>query len=286
MYERFVNLVTPFDVDNKIDYFELFKLIDYQLENEIDGIILLGYLSEMHSLTSIERLELINRCIKYINYRTKIIVGIPNDNINEILYFLEKIKDVEVDYFLIEPPYFCLNDDVGISNYLTYLADNVSKPLLVKNYSMTNSVHLNSDVITHLSYHKNIGGIIYNNGCLKEVVNYSKLKRENFKVYCGNDNLILQSLVFKDSGIVSMVGTAYPKRIKEICDYFNINNQVAVERFIELSNIIEDLSVDNSIVGLKYLISLLGFNFKKVRMPLGECSKQIKRKIEEDCLDL
>ena len=34
-----VALVTPFNVNNEIDYLELFHLIDYQIENEIEGIV-------------------------------------------------------------------------------------------------------------------------------------------------------------------------------------------------------------------------------------------------------
>ena len=42
MYESFVALITPFNVNNEIDYLELFHLIDYQIENEIEGFVLLS----------------------------------------------------------------------------------------------------------------------------------------------------------------------------------------------------------------------------------------------------
>ena len=114
MYESFVALITPFNVNNEIDYLELFHLIDYQIENEIEGIVLLSSVSEAYSLTIEEKIELITKCVNHINGRIKIIVGIVENNPKYILDFSRKIDNLDFDYFMLETPLYSKNNGGSI----------------------------------------------------------------------------------------------------------------------------------------------------------------------------
>lgn len=286
MYESYVAIITPFNVNNEIDYLELYQLIDYQIENGIDGIVLLSSISEPLSLTKEEKVDLINKSVDYINGRVKIIVGIIEDNPKYIIDFSKKIDDLEFDYFMIETPFHSKSNNSGLVNYFTYLADNLSKPIIINDNHLRNGFNLNIDVIKKVSYHHNIYGVIESGLTSKELVDYSYCLNKNFKVYCADDYLIIPGLSLGYSGIISMIGNAYPKEIVNIVKHLKEDIEVSKDTFNKIRMLIEDLGVEVEINSLKYLLHILGFNVQKVRLPLGECFNALKRKIEEDCLDL
>ena len=286
MYESFVALITPFNVNNEIDYLELFHLIDYQIENEIEGIVLLSSVSEAYSLTIEEKIELITKCVNHINGRIKIIVKIVENNPKYILDFSRKIDNLDFDYFMIETPLYSKNNDSGMVKYFTYLADNLSKPIVINDNHLKSHFILSLDVIKRLSYHHNIHGVIESGLTSKELVDYSFCLKENFKVYCADDYLIIPSFSLGYSGIISMVGNAYPKEIVNIVKHLKEDIKVSKNTFNKIRILIEDLKFEQETISLKYLLYILGFNVQKVRLPLDECSNALKRKIEEDCLDL
>lgn len=280
-----MSLVTPFDVNNKIDYEELFKLIDFQIASNTTGILILGNESESESLDVDERVELVNRCTKYINGKIKIFVGIIGNNAKYIIDFARKIKDFKFDNYLISCPFYIKSNDIGLVDYFTYIADNLDRPLIIDYNKNRSGISLSEDVVKNLSYHRNIVGI---NVCSKEIkdfISISKLDGDDFKLYCGDDYLILPSISLGYYANISVVGNVYPKEIKKIYDNFSQNAQISKQIYFSLLNVILDLNDEVSPIPIKYFLFLVGFSSMKLRRPLADCSKELKRKIEEDYLE-
>ena len=71
-----VALITPFDENNEIDYGELNRLLDFHIQNQTDGLLLLGTTAEAESLTETERIEIVRYILSYLDGRIKVMVGI------------------------------------------------------------------------------------------------------------------------------------------------------------------------------------------------------------------
>ena len=140
------------------------------------------------------------------------------------------------------------------------------------------------EIINKLSYHKKVLGIIFKNNDTKTIINLSALNKENFELYCGNDFLIIPSISLGVKGIISVIGNAYPNEVNEIVECSCDNLFKARNTFNHFKQVIKDIS--ENVSSVKYLMYLKGVEIKRVRLPLEECSALIKRKIEEDYLNL
>ncbi|AJF31047.1 hypothetical protein ST12_15470 [Clostridium botulinum] len=70
-----IPLVTPFK-DNRVDFVCYKKLIDYYIDQGVDGIIPLGTTGESPTIESFEYNEILLKTMEYNNGRTKVYVGL------------------------------------------------------------------------------------------------------------------------------------------------------------------------------------------------------------------
>ena len=71
----FVALVTPFDQKGNIDYKRLEELIEFHIQNQTDGFVLLGTTAEAATMSLEEQKELVSFGLKQIHHRVPVIVG-------------------------------------------------------------------------------------------------------------------------------------------------------------------------------------------------------------------
>ncbi|MFN9938167.1 MAG: dihydrodipicolinate synthase family protein, partial [bacterium] len=73
----FTALITPFDTENNnINFSELAYLINFQIENNANGILLLGSTSESQSLSEKEKLDIVDFSLDIIEKKIPVIIGI------------------------------------------------------------------------------------------------------------------------------------------------------------------------------------------------------------------
>ena len=72
-------IVTPFTQDG-VNFEEFKRLIEFQIENEVDAIIVCGTTGEASTMTTDEKKETIKFAIETIAKRTKVIVGTGSNN--------------------------------------------------------------------------------------------------------------------------------------------------------------------------------------------------------------
>ena len=70
-----VALVTPFKEDGAVDYGKLKELVEYHVANETDAIVICGTTGEASTMTEEEHMEVIRKCIEYVNKRIPVIAG-------------------------------------------------------------------------------------------------------------------------------------------------------------------------------------------------------------------
>ena len=70
---------TPFTEDG-VNFSEFGRLIEEQIQNEVDAIIVCGTTGESATMTDDERKETIKFAIEKVNKRTKVVVGTGSNN--------------------------------------------------------------------------------------------------------------------------------------------------------------------------------------------------------------
>jgi 4-hydroxy-tetrahydrodipicolinate synthase len=278
-----VALITPFDNENKVDYEELKKICKYHLDNNTDGLCILGTTGEAESLTDNEKVKIVECVTKEINNKIPIIVGIISNNPDKAIELSKLFIEFDIDAYLVISPYYIKTNETGIIKHFSYIADNVNKPIIIYNVPSRCGMNVSYEAMQILALHKNIIGIKEASGDFKYQIKIASLISDDFKLYSGDDHTILASLGINASGYINVIGNAFPKEMSEIYKNFSNNNELSRKKFYNLLPLIDVMYLDVSPIGIKYLMYIIGFNIAKYRRPLDEASRSVKRKIEEEC---
>lgn len=274
-------LVTPFDVNNDVDYDKLRNLCDYHIENKTDGLCLLGTTAEAESLSDEEKVNIVRTVLEKTGGKIPIIVGLISNNQQRVIEMSKLFNNLDIDSFLVITPYYTKTNESGILKYFTYIADNVAKPIILYNVPKRTGMGLSFDIIRALAMHRNIKGIKEASGDMMLQQRLVSIISEEFYLYSGDDQTLLASLGIGASGFISVIANAFPLEMSTLYHEFDTNVKKSFDIYFKLLEIIDSIYLEVSPIGIKYLMYVIGLIDCKYRVPLDEPGRQTKRAIEE-----
>lgn len=286
MVGSIVALITPFNVDNEVDYEELARLCAFHLENKTDGLLLLGTTAEAEALSKEERKKIVEFVYSKVYPEIKLMVGLISNITEEVIELSKLFNGLDIDCFLVINPFYNKTNASGLLKHFTYIADGVQKPIVLYNVPKRTGMTIPYEVVRALSYHRNIIGIKEASGDILYQERISRLIREDFRLYCGDDSIMLPSLYLGASGVISVIGNAFPKEIKLIVDSFAKAPDISKTTFFKLFDLTNAMYAEVSPIGIKYIMFLLGYNTLYYRRPLDEPSKELKRRLEQELIGI
>ena len=70
-----VALITPFKKDKSVDYKALSRVLEYQIQNGVDYIVVLGTTAETATLSEEEKAEICRFVVERVNGRVPLVLG-------------------------------------------------------------------------------------------------------------------------------------------------------------------------------------------------------------------
>lgn len=99
-------LVTPMTARGDIDKEGLRRLVEYQEEEGIDGIVAVGTTGESPTLASAERFAIVRRCREWAGAAVPVIAGTGSSSTEEALRATREAADAGVTHALLVDPYY------------------------------------------------------------------------------------------------------------------------------------------------------------------------------------
>lgn len=272
MREIFTALITPFNQDQSIDYPGLYRIMDKLIEEGNKSFLLCGTTGETSTLKLDERRMLVENVLeKYPQIR--IIVGICSNSTSEVIRHISMYKENPRIYaYLVIVPYYIKPSQSGIFKHFDLIASSTDKKIMIYNIPSRCGVAIDvSTVIRLANKHKNIIGMKHC-GVLDEI-HQIKDALPQFKVYIGDDHLLLEGLKQRADGIVSVSSHLDFPLIEEICK----NENIFDDRYLKL--ISEYVFIEPSPAPIKYILSKLGYIQNILRSPLTPISEEAETKL-------
>ena len=281
-------LVTIFDQNNKISYDQLSNLIDFQINSQIDGLLLCGSTGEASTLTDIERSELIQFAIKKINKKVPVMVGV---NFNSTAYAVEQAKLYEsygIDCLLINNPSYNKPSEEGIFEHFKAIASAAANlPIIIYNIPSRSIFNL-SDCLLSKMFDEipNIVGMKDSTGSLDRQYFLQKNNKKKLFMFCGDDNLGPFYQINGGCGVISVLSNLFPKEMVSLYTLLREKNYLEAfaihKKFMELYKAI---FVETNPVPIKYALKIKGGSSESVRLPLLQMSERNKKSLEEALKD-
>ena len=273
-------IATPF-TENGVNFEEFGKLIENQIENEIDAIIVCGTTGESSTMTKEERKETIKFVIDKVNGRTKVIAGTGGNNTKEAIEMSQYAESVGADGILVVTPYYNKKKKKGLVVHYTAIANSVSIPMIMYSVPSRTGVNILPETCLELSKVENIVAIKEASGNLSQIAKIASLCGDNLTIYSGNDDQIVPIMSLGGRGVISVLSNVMPKFTHDMTkNYLNGNVKEACRMQLDSIDLIDSLFAEVNPIPVKYALNLMGYDYGIPRLPLIELSDVNKEKMK------
>ena len=293
----FTALITPMFEDGEIDYEGWRKLIQFQLEQGISGLVPLGTTGETPTLDETpEEDKLIEIVISEVKaYKEKlaaegkprdipVILGCGSNDTSDAVKYVERAKKMGADYALVVSPYYNKPSDEGIFRHFEAVSK-IGIPIIVYNIAGRTGKNISTDLLCRIAELPNIAGVKEASGDINQmmdvVAKISRVKPE-FSVLSGDDGLTLPLIAAGGDGVVSVVSNIAPSLVTELVTKA-LEGKIAEAREIHyrLLPFFKAAFVDGNPTSIKYAMNYKGLPAGGLRLPLVEVTDNAKKIIED-----
>jgi len=272
-------LITPFD-ENGINYEQFGRLIDWQIESGINGLVVCGTTGEASTMTDDEHREAIAFTVKRSAGRVPVIAGTGS---NDTAYCLDLIKcayEAGADAALTVTPYYNKATQRGLVEMFTKLADYSKIPIILYNIPSRTGVNIEPETIKILAEHDNIVGIKEAGGNLSKIVETMSYVYGKLDLYSGNDDQIVPLMALGGQGVISVISNLLPAETAALCDKFFAGDIEGAARMqYQYHALIDALFSEVNPIPVKAAMAAMGFCENRLRLPLTTMDKEKEKKL-------
>ena len=268
-----VALITPMNEEGSVDYAGLEKLIQFHLDEQTDGLLVLGTTGESSTLTQSEEEKIL---------QLPVIAGAGTNNTKETIEKAKHFASLSADALLVITPYYNKTSDAGLAAHFTAIAEASPIPLILYNVPSRTGMSIPIHVLVDLAEHPNIIGLKEASGDMAYVMDAARLISEKFSLYSGNDDLILPVMSVGGSGVISVWANIQPKIVHELVkDMMDGRWQQAKEKQLNALELIHALFSETNPIPVKAAMSLLNLPSGPLRLPLVSLSEEKKKQLAQ-----
>ena len=272
---------TPFD-ENGVNISEFRKFLQFQIDNNVDALIVCGTTGESSTMTRDEKIIAINCALEVANEKIPVIVGTGSNNTKEAIEMSKIAERLGADGILVVTPYYNKTTQRGLIAHYKDIAESVSLPIILYNVPSRTGVNIEPQTCLELSKIDNIVAIKEASGNISQVAQISNLCGDNLYIYSGNDDQIVPICSLGGIGVISVLSNTKPKFVHDmVYDFLDGNIDKARKMQLNVLPLINSLFSEVNPIPVKYALNELGFNFGVPRLPLVEFSDTNKKVLRQ-----
>ena len=267
-----VALVTPFKEDLSVDYDQLEKFIDFQIDNGTDSIIICGTSGEASTMSHDEQIEVVSACVSHVNGRIPVIAGAGANCTDEALNLAKRSEKAGADGLLVVTPYYNKATQKGLEEYYTTVGNSVDIPIIM--YNVPGRTGTNIQPATAVKIAKSVDNIVAikeASGDIGQVATLAALADGCLDIYSGNDDQVVPLLSLGGKGVISVLSNVAPRETHDMVMKF-LDGDVKGSLDIQLKymDVIHNLFSEVNPIPAKRAVSEMGYCRNIVRRPLTE----------------
>src|SRR5215813_7720673 len=148
-------LVTPFR-GGGVHFEGLAKLVDWQIESGVDGIVAVGTTGESATLDVDEHVAVIAAIVKAARGRVPVIAGAGGNATTEALALTRASEQAGADALLHVTPYYNRPNQEGLFRHFEAIAKSTKLPIILYNVPTRTACDLLTDTVVRLAAFENV----------------------------------------------------------------------------------------------------------------------------------
>lgn len=278
-----VALVTPFKKDFSVDVEALKAIVNFQIDNGIDYLVVLGTTAESATLSKEEKELVIQTVVQTNKGRLPLVLGVGGNNTQEVVAELQSRDFSDFTAVLSVSPYYNKPTQEGIYQHFKAVAEASPVPVILYNVpGRTASNMLPSTVIRLAQDFNNIVAIKEAAGDIVQAMKLIQNAPKDFLVISGDDMITLPMVLAGGAGVISVIGEGFPKQFSEMV-HLGLNRKVdeAYQLHYLLAEAIDMIFEQGNPAGIKEVFKTLGLSENTVRLPLVNVDENLAKRLND-----
>jgi len=275
-----VALITPFQ-DGEVDFGTLDELIDFQIENGIDGLVPVGTTGESPTLSYEEHKQVIERVVKGATGSVPVIAGAGANSTAEAIELTAYAKKIGADATLQVCPYYNKPTQEGFYQHFKAIAEEVELPIVLYNIPGRCGAGMTPETIARLAEIENIVAIKEATGSLDQASEIAM--RCDMTIISGDDSLTLPLASVGGKGVISVVANIVPADVKAMTDLILEGDLVSARQWhrklFALSK--NMLTLATNPIPIKAAMAMLDLASDELRLPMTPLEESKKAALRE-----
>ncbi|AOW19188.1 4-hydroxy-tetrahydrodipicolinate synthase [Urechidicola croceus] len=276
-----VALVTPFNADKSVDFEALEKLVNFQIDNGVNYLVVLGTTGEPATLTSYEQSKVIDKIIAVNNGQLPLVLGVGGNNTSAVVETL-KTKDLSgFDAILSVSPYYNKPTQEGIYQHFKAISKASPLPVILYNVPGRTAKNMEPETVIRLARDfDNIIGVKEASGDMVQSMRLIQNKPKDFMVISGDDMIALPMTLGGGAGVISVIGQALPSDFSEMIKLGLLGKcNDAFRLQYKIMDSIDLIFEEGNPAGIKSMLNKLEICGVEVRLPLVKATKDLSERI-------
>lgn len=267
-----VAIVTPFKDNLEVDFDQLEKIIDFQIDNGTDSIIICGTTGESSTMSHEEHIEVIRACASYVNKRVPVIAGTGSNCTDEAIYLTQEAQKAGADGALVVTPYYNKCTQKGLVEYYKTIAAAVDIPLIMYNVPGRTGCNIAPATAAQIVKEaENVVAMKEASGNISQIAELMNRTNGEIDLYSGNDDQIVPVMSLGGLGVISVLSNVAPKETHDICaKYLAGDVKGSLELQMKYLDLCKALFCEVNPIPVKKAVELMGMCNGLVRRPLTE----------------
>lgn len=283
----FTAIVTPFKRDGSLDEAALRTLVDRQIEGGVDGIVPCGTTGESVTMSTAERIRVIEIVQEQSNDRVRVLAGAGGNSTAAVVTLAKQIDRVSVDGILIVVPYYNKPTQEGLYQHFATVADAVEAPVVMYNVPGRTSANMTAETALRLAEHGNIVGTKEASGALTQVMEIIRGAPAGFSILSGDDNLAVPIIALGGHGVVSVVSNEAPAMMSEMVrSALEGKMTEARELHYKLLGLMNVNFIETNPIPVKAALAMMGLIEEQYRLPLVPMAEANREKLHLELMKL
>ncbi|SDB22735.1 dihydrodipicolinate synthase [Desulfonatronum thiosulfatophilum] len=265
----FTALVTPFK-NNVIDEEAYRNLIEWQIEQGINGLVPCGTTGESATLSHAEHAQVVKICVDQAKGRVPVLAGSGSNSTREAVELTKVAKQAKADGALLITPYYNKPTQEGLVAHFKTIAKEVSIPLILYNVPGRTCVNLLPETLARLFREvPEVKGVKEATGNMAQVSEVLEYCGADFIILSGDDFTVLPTLALGGKGVISVVSNIVPDKMSAMCSEFHAGNlSKAQDLHYEMSPLCRAMFLETNPGPAKTALALMGRVKPELRLPM------------------
>ena len=284
----FTALVTPFTPDNRVDESAFRRLIDFQFDSGITGIVPVGTTGESPTLTHEEHKRVIALAVEYANGRGPVIGGTGSNSTDEAIELTQAAEAAGCEAVLQVCPYYNKPSQEGLFQHFKAVADSTKCRIILYSIPGRSSIEIGVDTTARLAAAcPNIVSMKEAGGSVERVNQLVAACPEPFTVLSGDDSLTLSFMAVGAMGVISVASNVIPRQMSDLVNAALAEDYATARaihrKYYRLFSAF--LKLDTNPVPVKTAMALKGMMRGDLRLPMvsmtGEKTEELRAVMQE-----